>query len=480
MYEALDTTLSRPVALKVRRMPTNAALAERGAARFLREARAAAHVRHAHVVSVFDFGIEQDLVFLAMELVDGETLAALLKRERALSIAKSLEILLPILSAAAELHAQGILHRDIKPANILLGRGDDPLPKIADFGLSRFVEEAPLSESGVIAGTPQYMAPEVMLGLREASTLSDQYALGVVLYECATGERPFQRANLYEAMHSVVAAPVCPPSSFVPQITRAFDHVVLRAMDRRPDRRFESIDALAEALLPFASKDVEARWRGAFYLSGGPAHKSGINVIDRAAAASPATTPPRIAPIACRIIHDSEGLLLAEIGVIYAAVWRQSVTKPSFELQRSGLAAVVDRHPDGAGFLCVVEETCSPMPNDELRRASGEMVASHGARLACLALVVEATGFSAAVIRGVITGMLVFVRLGSDIPVAVFSNIRDAVPWMSEFVRVDSADAFMSSLAEFRRGPPATVAHALDGQDDTTVTTLVGDAGARH
>jgi hypothetical protein len=254
---------------------------------------------------------------------------------------------------------------------------------------------------------------------------------------------------------------------------------VLRALDRRPDRRFESIDALAEALLPFASKDVEARWRGAFCLSSGPALK-GTNVIDGAAATSRATTPPRIAPIATRIIHDSEGLLVAEIGVICAVVWRKSVTKQRFELQRSGLAAVVDRHRDGAGFMCVVEETSWPVPNDELRRASGEMVASHGARLACLALVVEATGFSAAVIRGTITGMLPFVRLGSGIPVAVFSNIRDAVPWMTEFVRVDSADAFMSSLADIRRAPPATVAHAFDGRDDTTVATLVDHVRARH
>ena len=262
VYEAVDGKLGRRVAIKVRPMPGGGALARRDETRFLREARAAAHTRHASVVSVFDFGIEGDVAFLVMELVEGETLALLLRREGALGIPRTLEILLPILSATAELHAQGVVHRDIKPANILLSRGNGPPPKLVDFGLSRFVEEAStLTESGVTVGTPEYMAPEVIRGSHEASERSDQYALGVVLYECVTGTRPFRGETTYEVMQSVVHGAVLPPSALEPSLPKAFDRVVLRAMRREPQDRFESVDALAVALLHHASDGVAERWQ---------------------------------------------------------------------------------------------------------------------------------------------------------------------------------------------------------------------------
>ena len=142
-------------------------------------------------MNVHDFGIEGDLAFLVMELVEGETLAELLKREGALGIAHTLAILLPILLATAELHAQGVVHRDIKPGNILLGRGAGSSPKLADFGLSRFLDEgSELADSGSTGGTPgggvEGPEDDDVLALHEALELEvPEIASGVSLGPCS-------------------------------------------------------------------------------------------------------------------------------------------------------------------------------------------------------------------------------------------------------------------------------------------------------
>jgi hypothetical protein len=234
--------------------------------RFVREARAAGEVQHPSVVRVFGYGVEEDrsgsgqgdLAFLAMELVEGETLADLLSREGPLGVRRAIEILLPVFAAVAEIHACGVVHRDIKPANVLLeaasldGGQTPPRARLADFGLSRFVEEfSSVTESGVTLGTPQYMAPEVTRYAYEANELSDQYALGVVLYECVTGIKPFRGDTPYELMHAIVTGALAPPSEIAADLPPGFDSVVLRAMSRQPDERFDSVQDFADALLAF-------------------------------------------------------------------------------------------------------------------------------------------------------------------------------------------------------------------------------------
>src|SRR5579859_4689602 len=214
VYEAVDPSLGRRVALKVLHPRVgDATQAGLAAARFQREGRAAAQVRHAHVVNVFDFGVQDGSPFLVMELVEGETLSERLRRDGKIPLPRLMEALLPILSAAAELHAAGIVHRDIKPANILLARGGTWDPKLADFGVSRWEDGSPsITHSGTILGTPEYMAPELIRTKQGATELSDQYALGVVLYECATGEKPFAGDTTYELLHAVVTSNPAPPS----------------------------------------------------------------------------------------------------------------------------------------------------------------------------------------------------------------------------------------------------------------------------
>jgi serine/threonine protein kinase len=266
VYEAEHRWLRRRVALKILRAQSVAgACDERDVERFLREGRAAARVRHPHVVEVFDFGFDEGSPFLAMELVEGETMQRLLAREGSLSPSRAAELLLPILSALSELHAVGILHRDINPGNILLGGRNGRIPKLSDFGLSRLDDgSAPATQTDVIVGTPGYVAPELAGGSASATDRSDQYAIGVILYECITGERPFQGRTFHESLRAAIYDEICPPSTCEPSVPRAFDDVVLRAMAREPERRFASIGELAEALLPFASEETSRRWRSEF------------------------------------------------------------------------------------------------------------------------------------------------------------------------------------------------------------------------
>ena len=268
VYEAKHTTLGRRVAIKVLHaheagIPKSNLLAKR----FLREGRAAAAVKHAHVVDVFDFGVHEGTPFLVMELLDGETLAQRIERGGAMRVEEAVELLLPVVSAVAELHAAGIIHRDLKPANILLARDRSGAicPKVGDFGVSRLDDgSAGLTESGVVVGTCAYMSPEQALASKGVVAHSDQYALGAILYECTTGKLPFEGETAYALTHAILNAPLAPPSAKNAALPRRFDALVLRAMAREAEARFGSIEELGEALLSFAAPEVEARWAAEF------------------------------------------------------------------------------------------------------------------------------------------------------------------------------------------------------------------------
>src|SRR5580704_5720364 len=238
VYEAHHEALGRRVAIKVLHSlaPEEPKAAVAGA-RFLREGRAAAQVRHAHVVDVFDFGVHEGTPFLVMELVEGESLAERIDREGALPLTAALELILPILSAVSALHTDGIVHRDLKPANILIGRepSGGESAKVADFGVSRIDGDSPgLTESGVVVGSYPYMPPEQARACKTATEAADQYALGAILYECVTGKRPFEGDSPYDLTHAILHAPLIAPSERNAELPAALDAVLLRAMNRDP------------------------------------------------------------------------------------------------------------------------------------------------------------------------------------------------------------------------------------------------------
>jgi serine/threonine protein kinase len=268
VFEGQHSELGRRVALKV--MQPALAAHPHAATRFLREAKAASHIRHQNIVEVFDIGMENGLPFLVMEFLEGSNLAALLDKNGPLPVHGIAEIFLPVTSAVAAAHAAGIVHRDLKPANLMITRRAPRSmhPMVLDFGISKFIDDEELDKSFTrsesLLGTVQYMAPELTRGAKFASPASDQYAIGVMLYECATGRRPFVGDGHYQLMHAIVTAPVEPPSRLRASLPREFDAIVERAMHRDPAQRFPSMKALGSALLSLGDKTAWTLWENDF------------------------------------------------------------------------------------------------------------------------------------------------------------------------------------------------------------------------
>jgi serine/threonine protein kinase len=202
-YKALDVDLRCPVALK---LISERYLGDESARlRFLREARAAASVRHPNVASVFHLGRSGENYFYAMEFVEGETLESLIERSSRLEIALALEIVTQVAAGLTAVHKQKLVHRDIKPSNIMvnLEEGGSVTAKIIDLGLAKAVNEpgarSAISTPGAFAGTPEFASPEQFAGV-QVDIRSDMYSLGVTLWEMVTGNAPF-RGNPGEVMH---------------------------------------------------------------------------------------------------------------------------------------------------------------------------------------------------------------------------------------------------------------------------------------
>ena len=266
VYEAVHVDLGKRVAVKILR-PEVARVAE-ARARFLREGSTAASIHHAHVVEVFDVGQEGGALYLVMEYLEGENLYEHLYRVGVLSVAACVDLLLPVCAALAVAHEQGIVHRDVKPENVFLARTRHGAlqSKLLDFGISKvpLPGGARLTATSTLLGTPHYMSPEQAQEGGRVDARSDQYAFGVMLYECSTGKRPFEGDDLYPLLHAIVRGASEPPRSLRPEIPVAFEAVVQRAMARDPSDRFASMHALGAALLPFASPATQEVWRPVF------------------------------------------------------------------------------------------------------------------------------------------------------------------------------------------------------------------------
>lgn len=267
VYRALRDGTQAPVALKV----MNGSLAEDPVAseRFLREGRLVAQVRHEHVVQVLELGVDAGRPFIAMRYIEGETLAARIARQGPLPLEDIVEIFAPLLAAVAAIHDAGIIHRDLKLANVMLEStpSGGVHPVILDFGISKIEvdsDDSSLTHSHALMGTLRYLAPELMLSAKTASARSDQYALGVMLYECATSQRAFSGSSQYEVMHAVLHGSVRPPSEVACNLPPGFDELVLRAINRNPAERFGSVRALGNALLSYGNSATWARWAREF------------------------------------------------------------------------------------------------------------------------------------------------------------------------------------------------------------------------
>jgi S1-C subfamily serine protease len=244
VLKAFDERLQRVVAIKV----LSPAFAANGSARkrFIREARAAAAVKNEHVVGIYDVQEEANPPYLVMELIDGLSLQDKLDRHGSLGVKEILRIGMQMAEGLAAAHKQGLVHRDIKPANILLENGVERV-KITDFGLARAVDDASLTQSGTVAGTPMYMSPEQAEGL-PIDHRSDLFSLGSVLYALCTGRPPFRASGTHAVLKRVIDASPRPIREISGENPQWLCDIVAKLHAKRPADRFQSAVEVAELL----------------------------------------------------------------------------------------------------------------------------------------------------------------------------------------------------------------------------------------
>ncbi len=245
VYEGWDPIIARRVAIKTVKLPENAddPETEEALARFRREAQAAGRLTHPNIVGVFDYGETNDLAYIVMEFVDGPPLKSLLDKEERFALSDAMRVMEDLLAGLQFSHERGVVHRDIKPANVMLTSGGQV--KIADFGIAR-IESSSMTQAGTLLGTPAYMSPEQFMG-QVVDARTDIYSSGVLLYQLLTGERPFE-GGLSAIMHKALNTEPPAPSQLSVTAPPALDAVVRRAMAKRPEDRFASATAFAEAV----------------------------------------------------------------------------------------------------------------------------------------------------------------------------------------------------------------------------------------
>lgn len=257
VYEGFDVRLKRRVAIKVLR-PELVSIPS-FVARFEREARSAGAIRHENVVLTYDVAVRSasfSLPYLVLEFVAGETLAHRHAREGAMSPSSAADIVRQVAEGLAAAHAEGVIHRDVKPSNILLEAQTDRA-KVSDFGVARAMDGSDLAtRTGQLVGTPAYMSPEQITAPDRADGRSDVFALGVVLYELITGERPFRGTTALAVMQQVLEEEPVAPRKLNVSVPRDLETIALKCLAKDPGRRYATAQALAEDLRRFRANEV--------------------------------------------------------------------------------------------------------------------------------------------------------------------------------------------------------------------------------
>ena len=260
VYEGFDPVIERKVAIKTI-LPDafEGTDLEAALARFKREAQAGGRLQHPGIVGVYEYGNDGDMAFIVMEYVEGQELRRILASGHRYELIDVFEIMKQLLMALDYSHRQGVVHRDIKPANLMVLPG--PKVKVMDFGIAR-LESSNLTQVGTVVGTPTHMAPEQLMG-HVADGRADLWAAGVILYELLTGKSPFFADTPAAVMHKVLSAEVQPPSSLAPTLPPGFDPIVMRALSRKPEERFQGAREFLAALVPALQGKIPALATGA-------------------------------------------------------------------------------------------------------------------------------------------------------------------------------------------------------------------------
>jgi serine/threonine-protein kinase len=245
VFKATDSVLQRTVAVKTVNMAMEKDHADKYEARFYQEARAAGGLNHPNIVTVYDAGKAGDVVYMAMEYIQGVELRSLLVEGQPMGVSQALSIAAQVAEGLGYAHHQGVVHRDIKPANIMVV-AEGPV-KITDFGIARMRASADLTQTGVMLGSPKYMSPEQVIGKR-ADHRSDIFSLGVILYEMLTGAAPFAGENVTALMYQIVNFAPPAPSSVNGQVPEMLDFVVAKMLAKPLEERYPDARDVAKDL----------------------------------------------------------------------------------------------------------------------------------------------------------------------------------------------------------------------------------------
>src|ERR1700719_4222149 len=247
VYRATDPVIGRTVAVKTIRLSEEGTGLSRPEllSRFQTEARAAGLLTHPNIVVVYDAGEENGLYYITMELIEGKSLQALLDSGHSFPVPRVLRIMEQTCGALQFAHERNIIHRDIKPANLML-TADDTV-KVTDFGTAKILQFGTVQQTTHVMGTPSYMSPEQVKG-RPVDGRSDIFSLGVLLYEILTGEKPFPGQSITTVIYKIVNEEPIPPRQLNPSIHPGLNDIVMRALAKEPEARYQSCRELLEDL----------------------------------------------------------------------------------------------------------------------------------------------------------------------------------------------------------------------------------------
>ena len=274
VYKALDSVLERPVAVKTVNISLEREHADKYEQRFYQEARAAGGLNHPNIVTIHDVGKAGDVVFMAMEYIEGVELRTLIGEGRPLRVSQALSIAAQVAEGLAYAHQRGVVHRDIKPANIMVV-ANGPV-KITDFGIARMRGTGDLTQTGMLLGSPKYMSPEQVIGKR-ADQRSDIFSLGVILYEMLCGAAPFNGENVTALMYQIVNFVPPAPSSVNDAVPQLADYIIAKMLAKPLEERYQEAAEVARDL-----RDCERQ------VAGGSA-----DVQSTRPPAAPAANPPQ-------------------------------------------------------------------------------------------------------------------------------------------------------------------------------------------
>ncbi len=347
VFAAEQTRLGMPVAVKILR--SEIASNERAATRFRHEARAIARLRHEHVVSLFDYGeLDCHTLYLVMELLEGEDLRQLLRREGKLPARRAVQIALEACRALEAVHAADVVHRDLKPENLFITRrstGEDWC-KVHDFGVAKLSPGHTTAQDALV-GTIRYMAPEQLYDSRSVDETTDVYALGAVLYECLAGSAPCDAKTEPEMMYQIMNVDPIPLARRRPELPRALTNVVHAALSRDRAKR------------PTSMVDLARRLRAALEVSNGSTSDN-ATVADRVRPATPPASPARSSrsaifalAVGCAALT---GFALGRLGVAD----RGASPAASFSAHRTPEALPMDNAQRARGLARTTERASPP------------------------------------------------------------------------------------------------------------------------